>query len=277
MIDFSAVIPLLMKTDHKKAGLYFFQKTNYSIIKSINKQIVIKMTFQPEKNPIESPEIPDIEKDIINQEIGERLLEAVLLNGTKIDEGSQGVVFEINLIDCPDEFKKYIFGKSADIPQEKLAAKILKIYFQGQGKHEAEMQQRAFEIIDKEQNEDLAKIPEMLFYKELKIKTRTLQDKLKNSGVKFSNQIEIIFMDYIEGEDLATYIYKKILDNHPDVEDNPRLSERRKMLKEHPDFELARPPYTRHIVSWYSEKKKGAEIYAKRLSVVNQGTKARNY
>ena len=81
------------------------------------------------------------------------------------------------------------------------------------GKREYEAQKKAFDIINaQEDKSNLASIPEPLFYSDMTIKDPLAIEKLKQEGMgNFDNKIEIIIMDLIPGEDLATFLYRSVL------------------------------------------------------------------
>ncbi|HLD27327.1 MAG TPA: lipopolysaccharide kinase InaA family protein [Patescibacteria group bacterium] len=148
--------------------------------------------------------------------LAEKLVELALTKGQKINEGTNGVIFEIDLNDCPEEFT----GLLKKNPGEKFTAKMLKIYLRGAGEKEARFQQQAFDLVAGQNDPELAKIPEIYLYQDFAITNEELKDKLAETGIKENERAEVLFMDYIHGQDLATYLYTQILNKEHGTEKN---------------------------------------------------------
>ena len=145
-------------------------------------------------------------KEILNQNENQienitNDFENLLLKSKKINEGKNGI---INLIETGD------LPPDVDSENKQLALKILKIYTNGKGKREFEMQKAAFDIINNEQELPVAKIPKPIMYKELRIQSEELRQKLTTEGIEKSNdKIELLLMDLMPGEDLSDYLFRE--------------------------------------------------------------------
>ncbi len=98
---------------------------------------------------------------------------------------------------------------------------MLKVYSNTSvGDREAEAQRRAFEIISSSGRADLAVVPKMYFSGEIKIKNKSVADLVESEGVVLNDgNVELILMDFVEGDDLAVYLYKRVCEFHPGLVD----------------------------------------------------------
>ena len=156
------------------------------------------------------------------REIMELIMENFILQSKKINEGNNGIIKALDLRKIRDELPlklvEYITKKSPDFFSERddLAIKMLKVYNRGDGKREFEAQKRAHEIITKEQETNpeasLAGVPTPLIFEELTVVDEETQAILKNDGLKsLTDKVEILIMDLIPGEDMATHIYEEVV------------------------------------------------------------------
>jgi hypothetical protein len=158
-------------------------------------------------------------------------LELILFNSTKINEGNNGIIKSIRVEDMGEAMISYLeslhpgFSKREDV-----AVKLIKIYSHGVGRHEFEMQQTSYDIMEKNSSSNLplAKIPKPLFYAELTIASPILKEKLLADGLSnFDDKVEILIMDMIPGEDLATHLYRRVVKI---VEDSPKYKNKSHLL-----------------------------------------------
>lgn len=181
------------------------------------------------KNKIESETIqrtipPKTERNK-NQELSKRKIEQLLLfsivKARNINQGNNGVIKKINSDDIPAEFftlLKKLNGVDLENGKD-FAFKILKIYTHGKGKQEYESQKKAYELImqkmEESGNEIYARVPKIYYFEEFPVR-KDLEIILNADGIDVSHgKVEIMMMDMIEGEDFATFLYKKVLQNHP--------------------------------------------------------------
>jgi tRNA A-37 threonylcarbamoyl transferase component Bud32 len=125
--------------------------------------------------------------------------------------------------ELPQEVVKCLQDKNPDIFRDSgsVATKMLKVYSAGASKAEADRQKQAYDIVDQyDGDKDIAKVPTLLACEELTITHQELKERLRDEGVDVSgDKIEIMLMDYIQGEDFAMYMTKKIVANHPELRD----------------------------------------------------------
>lgn len=170
-----------------------------------------------EQMPQQAAETTEAEHQLEHIKDPEVLIEFALMEGVKTDEGNNGIIFEIQAEKLSPEIMEYFFPEGAI--KQRFAGKVLKIYHHGKGEREATFQMRAFEANGNNQDPESAKIPEVMLYREITIKSGELRGKLKEAGVRNPETVAVILMDYVQGDDLAKHIYKRVISNWPDEED----------------------------------------------------------
>jgi serine/threonine protein kinase len=162
------------------------------------------------------------ERKRISEEAIRELLEA---KHTISNAGSKGIIFKFSDADIPEALRTVTEGSEARPATENAsyAIKALKIYNTGEAEKEFEAMRRAHEVTaDAEQKEALAPVPETSDFYEIEI-SETFQEFLNQNGAHLTQKkVGVIFMDYIEGEDLATLLYKEALRRQPG---NPYVEE----------------------------------------------------
>ncbi len=97
---------------------------------------------------------------------------------------------------------------------------MLKIYSDTHaGQREAEIHRKAYAAIS-EDSELEARVPELNYCDEVTLAKEELKSRLESQGVGVSldGSVEVILMDFIEGDDFATYLYREIAKRHPKLE-----------------------------------------------------------
>jgi hypothetical protein len=155
-----------------------------------------------------------------NSEILDNLFKISLLKAVTINQGNNGLIKKIETDALPPELIDY-FEKEQRIElrgKDSLVFKMIKVYTNGVGKNEFETQKKSYELVKdvaEEGNQDeYAKVPHPYIYRELTI-DENLKQLLKAEGLDFNqDKIEILVMDFVEGEDFATHLYKEVLRRH---------------------------------------------------------------
>ncbi len=161
---------------------------------------------------LEQPQV-DFERVFKSENIL-HLIEYTLLHSQKANEGNKGIILEFDLSKISPEDLALLLPEDVEVGPELLAAKVLKIYSPGQMASEARTQERAYEIINEQGEEglDYAQVPRVYYSGEINLAGSELDGYLESSGVNtVGGKAGIMLMDYIEGEDLATYIYKYLI------------------------------------------------------------------
>lgn len=191
------------------------------------------------------PELPASNNDQEDINFGRELaamnLEVLLYRSKKINEGNNGIINILMLEDMDQEMINFLETLSPGFSKrESVAVKLIKIYSQGVGKHEYEMQSAAYDAMLASETAELpyAKIPKPLFYKEVEIASPELKQKLIAEGLQsVGDKIEVLIMDLLPGEDLATHIHRQVVKI---AKDNPKFQGIQHLLdKEVQDMSLA--------------------------------------
>ncbi|GEM_PF-956925 len=137
----------------------------------------------------------------------------------KVNEGNNGFILKLHIKDIPEDVLMTL-RESGIILESDQAVKVLKFYVGGSGLREFKMQQRAYEILSKhDRGSEVAKIPKPHFYRDLTI-LPSVREKLINMGVrKIGSKVELLLMDFVPGEDLATIMFREIIRISPYTRD----------------------------------------------------------
>jgi len=199
------------------------------------------------KNLIQDQQQGDDQDNQVEEEFSpetvEALMEAAVLYGQKHNEGQNAVIFRVEVSKLPPEALQKIFTeKNKKIPVGGLASKVIKVYVSAVAAKEAGNHQQIFELINKEiqdSDQPMARIPEPHVNAELPIRTPSMKSKLEEAGIQIhSDKIGIMMMDYINGIDLMTHVYRQIIKNLPEDQfklNYPDVSMIKKQLVDDPD------------------------------------------
>jgi hypothetical protein len=152
--------------------------------------------------------------DSINHDIIEEHMVSLLDHYHRINEGADGVIGLIDMADLDDSLKEDFFSRqNKEKPvNEKLASKMLKVYSKANLAHEeGKIQKDARELLLKNPIEGVS-VPEVYFSDSVSVISETLKNHLKADEVSVdNNEVGVVLMDFIEGEDMMTYIYKEAI------------------------------------------------------------------
>ncbi len=118
----------------------------------------------------------------------ENIYENILQHSFYVDKGRNGIITKINFKSVSQKELKILFNLNNDFfektntTQQGIALKLLKIYTQGEGKKEFELQKEAIKILNTKLG--VAKIPPLIAFREIIITHNELKRKLKYWGVK---------------------------------------------------------------------------------------------
>ncbi len=175
------------------------------------------------------------EKDVINpDEFFEQILHSPI-----IASGRDGIILKVNISNLGKEAVEMMKknGIEIDLEEGGYALKMLKVYKEGFGQREYEIQKRAYHVLKDVDN--AAKVPKPIV---MKIQHLNESDKnyLRSHAPFVGDKVELILMDYIEGSDLATYIYDFILSKNsfdPSVLENMSFEEKHSAVSDILNFE----------------------------------------
>lgn len=176
------------------------------------------------KSPHDSPppeEITRAHQESIERIIDHTLETLIITHGKRVNEGNNGVIFRLHLGELqPGEIEK-MKTQGIELGEEQ-AAKILKVYFAGNGRREFDLQQQAYQMTENLLGNH-ARIPRPILYRDILL-TSEGKSELQRQGIRTGSRAEIILMEFIPGIDLATLLYRQALQRrypelYPTIED----------------------------------------------------------
>jgi sulfite reductase beta subunit-like hemoprotein len=149
-----------------------------------------------------------------------RVVEQLLLHAEKVNEGNNGVIFRLKLEGLDNATRNLIAAELPDLLENEQAIKLLKIYRPGLAEREYNLQQQAYDIVTNSSQEKLARVPTPYGHYDLEVNdgTKNLVDKLGLEKLK--DRVEVFFMEFVPGKDLATVLYEEIITRHPAAQKN---------------------------------------------------------
>lgn len=151
----------------------------------------------------------------------DHMLEAIFTSeaATKINEGNNGVILELDTTNLPAEIRDYFVadleGDNEGDDDDKIAVKLLKIYTGKEGRREYDLQKKARQVL-KAENIEGVKVPKPRKFRELQINNDEVAKHLESLGIKIGADkiVEVIAMDLVKGQDLATIMYQAYAKKH---------------------------------------------------------------
>jgi hypothetical protein len=171
-------------------------------------------------NPFNAPpNEPTTPQERIERFIDTRLNQLLEQQCEKVNEGNNGAILKLHINDVPEDLLATL-KEAGVILESDQAVKVLKFYSLGNGEREFKMQQRAYEIISRYEGEaDLAKIPKPHLYRDLTMLPE-VREKLRANGIeRVGDKVELLMMDFVPGEDLATIMFREIIRSSPRTRD----------------------------------------------------------
>lgn len=162
----------------------------------------------------EAPQSTIEQKEVFERAL-DQIAENLLLRSAKVNEGMNGIILKLDLQDIDPEFAALAREKGIDLTETR-AVKILKVYLEGRGKQEFEMQQRAYELLSQNPDEE-ALVPKPLFYRSF-APSEAAKERLRQMSGKAMSNAEVILMDFVDGIDVATILAREALvRRRPDI------------------------------------------------------------
>ncbi len=143
-------------------------------------------------------------------------VESAMIQGALAGEGNYGLVFRISAGDIPEMSKKLLAEDGIELPDPS-ASKVLKVYEPGAGRREFDAQRRAYEVLATVENpDDYLRIPRPLGFRDTRLSEngRNFLRSQSRKHHQLGDRAEVIFMDFVEGEDLAERLYDFVLKEH---------------------------------------------------------------
>ncbi|MEN9341751.1 MAG: Kinetochore Sim4 complex subunit [Candidatus Parcubacteria bacterium] len=163
------------------------------------------------ENTIPEDKVRELVKDRLNLEF-----ETMLRKGVFLEAGNNGIVFSIDPSVTSKLTHALLHQEHIEFGDEQIAAKILKVYDAGKGAEEFGWQTKAYETIEQYQRntegeqDTIAHIPKPLHIRDQNI-SPDIKEYLQQLGGRVSEKAEFILMEYVDGKDLATTLYERIL------------------------------------------------------------------
>lgn len=132
------------------------------------------------------------------------------------EEGTRAIILEIDAKALSPKMLAYL-GVLKHEEGRALAGKVFKVFVKADAETELGLQAKSFDLINAQPKQsELAGIPRIYFQTDISLKDLThLKDQLRHLNMPVPDKAQIILMDFIEGEDLMTYFYRKLLLKHP--------------------------------------------------------------
>jgi hypothetical protein len=133
-----------------------------------------------------------------------------LIRRRRVDNsGNKGIILKFSKKEIPAKLRRKLEDVGVDF--ESVAAKIIKVFDPDSAKREFDMLTRASQILtSSKSDQELAKIPCPIYFSNVDLDDET-RKYLSANGCRLGDKAGIIIMDYVKGEDLATFIYKQAL------------------------------------------------------------------
>ena len=157
------------------------------------------------------------------EESPEKIYETLLKHSLYVDQGRNGVITKLDFSQVSPEDICKLFNLKQDYFEEgkfpEIALKLLKIYVQGEGRREFELQKDAHAILSA--HPEVAQTPSVVAFKEIELHLMELKRKLKYWGVslpKIKIPSELVdkylldkeFYDEVDFQELPSVIQRKL-------------------------------------------------------------------
>lgn len=132
------------------------------------------------------------------------------------EEGTRAIILEIDAKALSPKMLAYL-GVLKHEEGQALAGKVFKVFVKADAETELGLQAKSFDLIKAQpEQSELAGIPRIYFQTDISLNDLAqLKEKLNRLNMPVADKAQIILMDFIEGEDLMTYFYRRLLSKHP--------------------------------------------------------------
>ncbi len=140
------------------------------------------------------------------------LYELIITRAERVTAGYNGIVLRLPYEGLPDDQKEQMRSLGFEWDTE-AAIKILKILNPEQSEREFRIQQKAYELLKGQENpEDFAQIPKPLYHGHISLDGGRREALSEKADYDFKHKgAQIIAMDFVDGDDLATVANREIL------------------------------------------------------------------
>ena len=161
----------------------------------------------------------------MNEHIGEvpqspeelnRTMEDLLLSCERAGEGGKAIVLKLSVDGASPGLKPALDALKIESSGDDQAIKLFKLYSPRMGAWEYKMHQQAYEAVQNipvGERENFASVPKLSSMHGVQLEETVKQELEKRfSAFITGNETQLIAMEYVDGEDLATIFYKWILE-----------------------------------------------------------------
>jgi tRNA A-37 threonylcarbamoyl transferase component Bud32 len=146
------------------------------------------------------------------EELAKKFVEQIIEESQFTDAGAEGLVYRLDEQAISKDFEEFLKAQGVEAEGD-IASKILKVYTRGQGATEFAALQKMWNLIKSlTDSAGFAKVPKPIFLQEIPV-TESLKKALSQKRNEIiGSKVEVILMDFIEGDDFSMTLYKKALE-----------------------------------------------------------------
>ncbi len=170
------------------------------------------MPVPPDAEPESSVE----RRETADRRLDEALAELCELHLSKCNEGNNGIILKPRMEQFPPQLLETLAENGIELDDNRVA-KVLKVYTEGKGRHEFAMQQKAYDLVESQPDkEKFASVPKPHFFRDFPINEELRKKLALMTGKPYAGErVEMFLMDLVDGDDMATVLYKEVARRHP--------------------------------------------------------------
>lgn len=201
-------------------------------------------------------------------------MEQLLLSCERAGEGGKAVVLKLSVSEVRPELRPALDALQIPTSDNDKAIKLFKLSLPGKASWEYTMQQRAYEAVQnipEDEREKFALVPALSSQYDVSLDDEVKREIGKRFGAAIvGDKTQIIAMEYIDGEDLATIFYKWILEREnlytPEETDGMNFAKLYEEVSTTIGFEILPSemiddPRALELAEWKNAAKNTAKLY----------------
>lgn len=139
----------------------------------------------------------------------ENFINKVINKGRVLGEGGKGVVLEVAFNQTENASKQ---DNEGNFSEDSKAVKLLKVYAEGVGRKEYELQNRIAELVNQSNKSPCALVPRGYHYEDASLSQDQKKGLEQRTGHKFhKDSAELFMMDYIDADELYERLMKEVV------------------------------------------------------------------
>jgi serine/threonine protein kinase len=143
-------------------------------------------------------------------------MEELLLSCERAGEGGKAIVLKLSVNDARADLRPALDALQIESSGDDQAIKLFKLYSPRKGAWEYKMHQQAYEAVEgvpEEERGNFASVPKLSSMHGVQLEDSVKEELEKRFSTFITgNETQLIAMEYVDGEDLATMFYKWILE-----------------------------------------------------------------